>query len=84
MFNFVAHSFKVIFNKTRDLLLSFFSLKAQQQWKDFKIFSQDMIFPKTHLSVSFEVQESCHLKSKEFRRGLIQLVHLMKSIYLVS
>jgi hypothetical protein len=37
MFNFVPQFLKVVFNMTRDLLMSFFTLKLQHHWKHFKI-----------------------------------------------
>jgi hypothetical protein len=46
MFNFVPQFFKVVFNTTRNLLISFFTLQLQQQWRNFRISIQIMIFPK--------------------------------------
>jgi hypothetical protein len=42
MFNFVL-VFKMDFNKTRSLLVSFLTLRPQQQWKHFKIVFHNMI-----------------------------------------
>jgi hypothetical protein len=52
MFNFIPQLLMVVFNRTRDLLVPFFTLKLQQQWKHFSISIHNIIFAKIHFRAS--------------------------------
>jgi hypothetical protein len=78
MLNFFPQFFMAVSNKTSDLLLSFFTLKPQQQWwRHFKISFHNLIFP----NILFPLYPRILLlEVKTVSLGPSSTVHVMKSL----